>query len=61
VLFMVVERFTGEGAKPVYERVRREGRMLPEGLRYVDSWVRPTWAAAFSSWSARRSRRSRSG
>ena len=35
---MVVERFM-HGPRPVYERAAREGRMLPEGLTYVDSWV----------------------
>ncbi len=36
--YMVVETFT-QGARPVYERARDRGRMLPEGLEYVDSWV----------------------
>ena len=36
--YMVIERFT-QGAAPVYERAAAHGRMLPEGLRYVDSWV----------------------
>ena len=35
---MVVERFS-QGARPVYERAAERGRMLPEGLRFVDSWV----------------------
>jgi Protein of unknown function (DUF3303) len=35
---MVVERFL-QGPRPVYERAAREGRMLPEGLTYVDSWI----------------------
>jgi hypothetical protein len=35
---MVVEEF-GAGARPVYERAAARGRMLPEGLEYVDSWV----------------------
>jgi hypothetical protein len=35
---MVVERFT-RGAGPVYERAAERGRMLPDGLRYVDSWI----------------------
>ena len=35
---MVIETFT-QGARPVYERARDRGRMLPDGLRYVDSWV----------------------
>jgi Domain of unknown function (DUF3303) len=36
--YMVIERYT-QGARPVYERARDRGRMLPEGLRYVESWV----------------------
>jgi Protein of unknown function (DUF3303) len=38
VRYMVVERFV-QGARPVYERAARQGRMLPPGLAYVDSWV----------------------
>ena len=36
--YMVIETFT-HGARPVYERARDRGRMLPEGLVYVESWV----------------------
>lgn len=39
MLFMVIERFKGGDASPVFRRFRERGRMLPEGLRYVDSWV----------------------
>ena len=35
---MVVERFV-HGAAPVYQRFRSQGRMAPEGLSYIDSWV----------------------
>ena len=35
---MVVERFV-QGARPVYERAAEKGRMLPDGLAYVDSWI----------------------
>lgn len=38
MLYMVVERYI-RGPEPVYERAAARGRMLPEGLRYVDSWV----------------------
>jgi hypothetical protein len=38
LLYMVVERFT-QGPGPVYERAAEQGRLLPEGLAYVDSWV----------------------
>jgi hypothetical protein len=35
---MVIERFV-HGARPVYERAAEQGRMLPPGLVYVDSWI----------------------
>ena len=39
MLYMVVERFK-EGAAPgIYERFREKGRMLPDGLFYIDSWL----------------------
>ena len=37
--FMVVERFGEQGAKAIYRRLGEEGRMMPDGLRYVGSWV----------------------
>ena len=36
--YLVVERFRG-GARAVYERAAVQGRLLPDGLGYVDSWV----------------------
>jgi hypothetical protein len=39
MLFMVVERFRAPGAVEVYRRARDRGRMLPDGVRYVSSWV----------------------
>lgn len=38
MLFMVVETFTS-GPDPVYERFAEKGRMLPDGLEYVSSWL----------------------
>jgi len=38
VKYMVVEEFV-QGARPVYERAAEQGRMLPPGLEYVDSWI----------------------
>ena len=35
---MVIEEYR-LGPGPVYERAAARGRMLPEGLRYIDSWV----------------------
>ena len=39
MLFMVIERFKDRDAKAVYARFEAKGRQLPEGIRYVDSWV----------------------
>ena len=39
MLFMVIEHFKDGAAAPVYQRFRVQGRMLPAGLRYVDSWT----------------------
>jgi hypothetical protein len=37
--FVIVERFRGGDPVPVYRRFRERGRLAPEGLRYVASWV----------------------
>ena len=47
MLFMVIERFKNRDAKAVYQRFRERGRMQPEGLRYVDSWVEPNFDRCF--------------
>lgn len=39
MLYMIVETFRGGDAAPVYRRFRDRGRLAPEGLRYVSSWV----------------------
>jgi hypothetical protein len=47
MLFMVIERFKDDDMLPVYRRVRDEGRNLPDGLRYLDSWVEPNFSRCF--------------
>jgi hypothetical protein len=37
MLYMVVERF--KDAPAIYQRLREKGRMMPEGLEYVSSWI----------------------
>ena len=34
---MVVEHF--KDAPAIYQRLREKGRMMPEGLEYVSSWI----------------------
>ena len=45
MLFMVIETFA-EPAK-VYARFRERGRMAPDAVRYVDSWVDVTGKRCF--------------
>ena len=47
MLFMVIERFRDGDAAAVFRRFRERGRMMPEGLRYVDSWVSADLARCF--------------
>jgi hypothetical protein len=39
MLFMIIEHFRNGDAAPVYARFRERGRLAPEGLQYVASWV----------------------
>jgi hypothetical protein len=39
MLYMVVEKFKDQDASPVYRRFREQGRLAPEGLFYISSWV----------------------
>jgi hypothetical protein len=39
MLYMVIETFRNGDAVPVYRRFRDRGRMAPDGVTYVSSWV----------------------
>jgi hypothetical protein len=39
--YVIVEHFRNGDAVPVYRRFRELGRMAPEGLSYISSWVTP--------------------
>ena len=39
MLFMVIENFRDHDAKSVYRRFRDQGRMMPDGMNFVASWV----------------------
>ncbi len=34
---MVIERFKDHDMLPIYKRIRDEGRMFPEGLKYDET------------------------
>jgi hypothetical protein len=37
--YIVIETFRPNCKALVYERFGQKGRMLPDGLRYIDSWL----------------------
>jgi Protein of unknown function (DUF3303) len=39
MLYMIIERFKNGDPVPVYRRFRDHGRLLPDGLKYIASWV----------------------
>ena len=45
--FMVVEDFRNRDRKAIYRRFREKGRMMPDGLRFVSSWVTADMSRCF--------------
>ena len=37
--YMVIEHFAPGAKDKIYQRFREKGRMLPDGLIYIDSWL----------------------
>src|SRR6185436_7221210 len=46
-LYMVIEHFRNGDAVSVYRRFRDRGRLAPEGLSYVSSWVNDNLSRCF--------------
>jgi len=47
MLYMVIERYKNRDARAVYRRFREKGRMAPDGLTYVNSWVEMNFDRCF--------------
>jgi hypothetical protein len=47
MLYMIIEHYRNGDPAPVYRRFRERGRMAPEGLRYVSSWVTTDYAHCY--------------
>ena len=47
MLYMIIEHFKNQDSVLVYRRFRDQGRLAPEGLRYVASWVDETLSRCF--------------
>jgi hypothetical protein len=44
---MVIERFKDRNPTPIYTRLRDQGRGMPNGLRYLDSWIEANFDRCF--------------
>jgi hypothetical protein len=47
MLYMIVEHFKNDDPIPVYRRFRDRGRLAPDGLQYISSWVDEKLAHCF--------------
>ena len=47
MLYMVIEHFNDGAVPEVYKRFREQGRMMPEGLHYVSSWIESNFERCF--------------
>ena len=39
MLYMVIEKFHAGKVKDLYKRFTEKGRLMPEGLNYINSWI----------------------
>jgi hypothetical protein len=39
MLYMVIEHFKDDAVQEIYRRFREKGRMMPDGLKYISSWI----------------------
>jgi hypothetical protein len=39
MLYMIIEKFHPFKVKELYERFEEKGRLMPEGLSYINSWI----------------------
>lgn len=47
MLYIVIEQFKNQDAKAAYRRFREKGRMAPDGLVYLESWVEMNFDRCF--------------
>lgn len=45
--YMIIEHFKNGDPLPVYRRFRDHGRLAPDGLRYISSWVDEKFETCF--------------
>ena len=45
--YMIVEHFRNGEAAPIYRRFKERGRLAPDGLTYISSWVTEKMSMCF--------------
>ncbi len=39
MLFMIIEKFHSGKVKDLYQRFEEKGRLMPDGVNYINSWI----------------------
>ncbi len=47
MLYLIIEHFKNRDPIPIYRRFRDQGRLAPDGLKYVSSWVTTDLATCY--------------
>ncbi len=47
MLVLIIERFKDRNPAPIYARLKEQGRGMPDGLRYRDSWIEANFDRCF--------------
>ncbi len=47
MLYMTIEHFRDQDPGPVYKRFAEQGRLMPDGLKYVNSWIEVEMSRCF--------------
>jgi hypothetical protein len=47
MIYIVIEHFKNRNVKEIYKRLEEKGRMMPEGLVYISSWIETNYDRCF--------------
>jgi len=47
MLYMIIEKFHAGKVKMIYERFDEKGRMMPEGVNYINSWIQTDMSTCY--------------
>lgn len=47
MLYMIIEKFQAGKVKMIYERFDEKGRMMPDGVNYINSWIQTDMSTCY--------------